>query len=116
MKREVLNFLSSHGDLKTDAKFKDITTIKIGGNIAYLVSPYDINRLSLIIKFLRQEDIDYKIIGRGSNIICGNQDYILRQLVIQERQNTSRSLKMFLRLIRRLLQLSIRLNTIQIKM
>ncbi len=75
MKREVLNFLSSHGDLKTDAKFKDITTIKIGGNIAYLVSPYDINRLSLIIKFLRQEDIDYKIIGRGSNIICGNQDW-----------------------------------------
>lgn len=75
MKREVLNFLSSHADVRTDATFKDITTIKIGGKIAYLVSPYDMNRLSLIIKYLKEEDIEYKIVGRGSNIICGSNDY-----------------------------------------
>lgn len=41
---ETVNFLSSHGDLKLDARFRDITTIKIGGPIKYLVSPFDINR------------------------------------------------------------------------
>lgn len=75
MKREILNFLSSHGDVKTDASFKELTTIKMGGKIAYLVVPYDMNRLTLIVKFLKEEDISYKIIGRGSNIICGEEDY-----------------------------------------
>ena len=75
MSREILSFLSSHGDVRTDARFKEITTIRMGGKIAYLVSPYDMNRLTLIIKFLKEEDIPYKILGRGSNIICGEDDY-----------------------------------------
>ena len=75
MNREVVNFLSSHGDVKTDAKFKDITTIRMGGDIRYLVSPYDMNRLTLIIKYLKEQDIPYKIVGRGSNMICGSAPY-----------------------------------------
>ena len=42
---ETVNFLSSHGDLKLDARFRDITTIKIGGPIKYLVSPFVTCRL-----------------------------------------------------------------------
>lgn len=72
---ETVNFLSSHGDLKLDARFKDITTIKIGGPIKYLVSPFDINRLKMIITYLKEENIPYKVIGRGSNLICGDDLY-----------------------------------------
>lgn len=72
---EVINFLSSHGDLKTDAQFKNITTIKIGGKIQYLVSPFDVNRLTLIIKYLQEKHIPYIVMGRGSNMLCGDGDY-----------------------------------------
>lgn len=72
---ETVNFLSSHGDLKIDAKFKDLTTIRIGGSIKYLVSPFDVNRLKLIITYLKEEAIPFKMLGRGSNLVCGDEPY-----------------------------------------
>ena len=72
---EIINFLSSHADLKLDASFKDITTIKMGGKIKYLISPFDMNRLKLIINFLKEYAIPYKVVGRGSNMVCGSSDY-----------------------------------------
>lgn len=72
---ETVNFLSSHGDLRLDASFKDITTIKMGGKIKYLVSPFDLNRLKLIVTYLKEEMIPFKVFGRGSNMICGSGDY-----------------------------------------
>ena len=75
MNIETANFLSSHGDLRVDARFKDITTIRIGGKIDYLVSPYDVERLLLILRYLREKDIPFKILGRGSNLLCGEADY-----------------------------------------
>ena len=72
---ETVNFLSSHGDLRIDASFKDITTIKMGGKIKYLVSPFDLNRLRLITTYLKEERIPFKVFGRGSNMICGSGDY-----------------------------------------
>ena len=75
MNIETANFLSSHGDLRIDARFKDITTIRIGGKIDYLVSPYDVERLLLILRYLREKDIPFKILGRGSNLLCGEADY-----------------------------------------
>ena len=75
MNIETANFLSSHGDLRIDARFKDITTIRIGGKIDYLVSPYDVERLLLILRYLREKDIPFKILGKGSNLLCGEADY-----------------------------------------
>ena len=75
MNIETANFLSSHGDLRIDARFKYITTIRIGGKIDYLVSPYDVERLLLILRYLREKDIPFKILGRGSNLLCGEADY-----------------------------------------
>ena len=72
---ETVNFLSSHGDLRLDASVKEITTIKMGGKIKYLVSPFDLNRLKLIVTYLKEEMIPFKVFGRGSNMICGSGDY-----------------------------------------
>ena len=60
MNLETANFLSTHGTLRTDASFKDITTIKIGGKIDYLVSPFDLERLLIILRYLKEEDIPFK--------------------------------------------------------
>ncbi len=72
---EIINFLSSHADLKLDASFKDITTIKLGGPIKYLVSPFDMNRLKVIVSFLKEYAIPFKVVGRGSNLVCGSKTY-----------------------------------------
>lgn len=72
---ETVNFLSSHGDLRLDANFRQITTIRIGGPIKYLVSPFDSNRLRLIVTYLKEEGIPFKVFGRGSNLVCGDDPY-----------------------------------------
>ena len=72
---ETVDFLSSNGDLRVDARFSEITTIKIGGAIKYLVSPFDLNRLKIIVTYLKEEGIPFKIVGRGSNLVCGSEDY-----------------------------------------
>ena len=72
---ETIDFLSSHGDLSLDRSFKNITTIKIGGPIKYLVAPFDMNRLKMIMTYLKEEGIKYKLVGRGSNMVCGDEAY-----------------------------------------
>jgi len=75
MNKELVNFLASHSDLKTDASFKDITTIKIGGKIEYLVYPYDLQQLLLILRYLNEKKLNYHVLGRGSNLVCGDETY-----------------------------------------
>ncbi len=72
---EAIDFLSSHGDLKLDSCFRKITTIRIGGRIRYLLAPFDANRLKLIITYLKEEGIPYKMVGKGSNLVCGDGPY-----------------------------------------
>lgn len=71
----IKSFLSEHGDYKDDKSFKQLTTIKMGGEIAHYVEPYSVDDLKEIIYFLRNKRIPFKIIGNGSNLICGSSRY-----------------------------------------
>lgn len=68
-------FLKKHGDYHDDKYFKDLTTIKMGGKISHYVEPYNIEDLKEIITFARNNRIDYKLLGNGSNIIAGSNNY-----------------------------------------
>ena len=68
-------FLSNHGYCSTNKKFKELTTVKMGGDIAYYVEPYSMNDLKEIIDFLKNHRISFKVIGNGSNLICGSNKY-----------------------------------------
>lgn len=48
---------------------KKHNTFKVGGNAKYVVMPADKISMAELIKFLRDEKINYYIIGRGSNVI-----------------------------------------------
>ncbi len=67
--------LSKLGKVYLDKSFKNITTIKIGGKIDYLVEPSSYEDLRQLIKYLKREKINYKIVGRGSNLICADREY-----------------------------------------
>ena len=69
------DFLCIHGDYHDDKTFRDLTTIKMGGEIAHYIEPYNIDDLKIIINYLKTNRIPFKVIGNGSNLICGTSRY-----------------------------------------
>ena len=55
-------------------KLKDYTTYRVGG-MTTLISPKNTECLITILKFLRANEIKYKILGNGSNLIFNNCGY-----------------------------------------
>lgn len=68
-------FLKNHGDYRTDLSFKELTTIKMGGKIEHFIQPYNIEELISIYNYIKDNNIEYKIIGNGSNLVCGQKPF-----------------------------------------
>ncbi len=68
-------FLKSHGEYHDDKYFKDLTTLKMGGYIRHFVLPETVDDLKVIIAYLKSNRIIFKVIGNGSNLVCGESDY-----------------------------------------
>ena len=71
----IRDFLEIHGEYHDDKSFKDLTTLKMGGPIRHLIMPESAEDLKTIIAYLKTERIPFKIIGNGSNLICGEAEY-----------------------------------------
>lgn len=71
----IAEFLKKHGEYHDDKYFKDLTTLKMGGHIHHFVMPETIDDLKVIIAFLKSNMIPFKILGNGSNLVCGQADY-----------------------------------------
>ncbi|MDO4500264.1 MAG: UDP-N-acetylmuramate dehydrogenase [Erysipelotrichaceae bacterium] len=71
----IKSFLEKHGDYRSDRKFSEMTTVKMGGDIAHYVEPYNLDDLREIISFLKANMIPFKVLGNGSNMICGSSTY-----------------------------------------
>lgn len=69
------DFLKQHGDYSADKYFKDLTTIKMGGHIKHFVMPNGVEDLKAIIEYLKTNKIAFKVIGNGSNLICGESEF-----------------------------------------
>ncbi len=69
------DFLSQYGEYHNDLYFKDLTTIRMGGHIAHFIYPNTIDDVQHIVRYLRSEHIDFKVIGNGSNLVCGESEY-----------------------------------------
>ena len=67
----IADFLKLHGTYHDDKCFKDLTTIKMGGPIRHFVLPNSVDDLKQIISYLKLNKIPFKVIGNGSNLICG---------------------------------------------
>ena len=68
-------FLKSHGEYHDDKYFKDLTTLKMGGYIRHFILPETVDDLKVIIAYLKSNHIIFKVIGNGSNLVCGESDY-----------------------------------------
>ena len=57
------------------------TTFRIGGCADYYVQPSSIEELQSLIRFLNKSDIEYCVIGNGSNLLVSDKG--IRGVVIQ---------------------------------
>ncbi|MBO4358946.1 MAG: UDP-N-acetylmuramate dehydrogenase [Erysipelotrichaceae bacterium] len=71
----IASFLSQHGQYHDDRYFRDITTIRMGGHIRHFVLPNTVDDVREIISFLKHNKIQFKVIGNGSNLICGESEF-----------------------------------------
>lgn len=67
--------LSQLGDLELHDSLDKHTTLRIGGKANYVLYPKHFLALSHAIDFLVQQQVPFKLLGKGSNILCGDQDY-----------------------------------------
>ena len=63
------------GTILSDVDIKEYTTYQVGGHALGLVIPDDIEGLIILLKFLRENQIKHKILGKGSNLIFGDSFY-----------------------------------------
>ncbi|MBE6139456.1 MAG: UDP-N-acetylmuramate dehydrogenase [Firmicutes bacterium] len=56
-------------------ELKDHTTYKVGGKAICAVIPEDEKKLITLLSFLRDNNIKYKVLGNGSNVIFNDSGY-----------------------------------------
>ena len=79
----IKNFFDKKGITYTEnASLKKYNTYKIDTTCSYLVFPKNIDELITIIKYLKENNITYLILGNGSNIILSKEhyDYVIIKL------------------------------------
>lgn len=67
--------LSAYGDVEVNASLANHTTFRVGGNCTYFIYPKNELCLMRVLDILQQEQLPYKIFGKGSNLLCSDDDY-----------------------------------------
>ena len=71
----IKSFLQSHGEYYDDKYFKDLTTLRMGGHIRHFVVVNTVDDLIEVVAFLKTKKIPFKVLGNGSNLVCGESEY-----------------------------------------
>ncbi|MBQ7903439.1 MAG: UDP-N-acetylmuramate dehydrogenase [Oscillospiraceae bacterium] len=72
----IKNFLTVHNiDAHFDESMKKHTTFKVGGNAMCIAMPDTVEKAGVLIKFLKENNISYYILGNGSNVIFNDNGF-----------------------------------------
>ena len=69
----MIKCLETFGRVTLNASLKELNTYRIGGITKYLVVPNSAQSTLELIKYLREENVEYKVFGNGSNMIVGSK-------------------------------------------
>lgn len=77
MMKDIINFIKKNGvgTLRENVKLSNNTTYKVGGIAKLFVYPKNTDKLIILLKKLNQENINYKVLGYGSNVIFSDNTY-----------------------------------------
>ena len=63
------------GKIITDYNLREHTTYKVGGSAICAAVPEDEKSLIVLLKYLKKNGVNYKILGNGSNVIFNDSGY-----------------------------------------
>lgn len=63
------------GDIKEHEELKKHTTYKVGGQCDYFVQPASVEKLVLLLKYIKDNNINYKVLGNGSNVLISSKRF-----------------------------------------
>lgn len=67
--------LQLYGDLNINASLSSHTTFKIGGRAKYFIYPRSTIGLMRILELAKENNLEVKVFGKGSNILASDDDY-----------------------------------------
>ncbi len=70
-----LKSICGDGAVKKQEPLKNHTTFRIGGPAAFFASPDSEERIRLTVEYCRDRNLDFYILGNGSNILAGDEGY-----------------------------------------
>jgi len=73
--KEVIKFIDKYkiGKILCDEPLKKYNTYKIGGIAKYIVFPKNEEKLIKLLEYIKNNNIKYKILGKGSNVIFSSK-------------------------------------------
>ena len=69
---EKLEKILKKENIKYNESMKKHTTMKVGGNAKVLVEPESVEEIKQVIDFAKENNIDYYVIGKGSNLLVSD--------------------------------------------
>lgn len=67
--------MKEFGELIENVDLKNYNTYKIGGKAKFVIKPYDVKSLKKLINYLKEKNIKYLVLGKGSNVILPDKDF-----------------------------------------
>lgn len=72
---ELYEELKRYSEVDIDVPLSKMTTLRIGGKAKYTVYPENQVALDSIIRVLKKRGVPYKLIGKGSDLLCSDEDF-----------------------------------------
>lgn len=74
---DLINLIKKNnlGTFKENVSLKTLTTYRVGGNVKLLVFPNSVDSLKEILSFIKDNNISFKVLGNGSNILASSREY-----------------------------------------
>ena len=75
--KDVINFIKelNIGRVDENVSLERLTTYRVGGVASCVVYPRSISSLVKVLKYLKGEEVPFKIIGNGSNLLFSSKNY-----------------------------------------
>ena len=71
---QIYTTLKKFGKVKLNEPMSKHTTFKLGGPAKYFISIDNTEKIVEVLNFLREENVEYVILGGGSNVLCTDKE------------------------------------------
>lgn len=75
------------GEATDNVSFKELTSIRVGGSCELLYKPFDLDTLLTSVKYLKENQIPYFVIGKGTNLLVNDRHFELVLINLEKLNN-----------------------------